>query len=244
MPSNLNLEKAATEFRGRYGYNTINPIRIKSLLQQLNVLTIFRKMNEAFSGMSLKIGEDKFILINSVHSLGRQHFTIFHELYHLYVQKDFEHIICDNSIDKKDKKEEENANLFAANLMLPRDGLLKFISSDELKKDTISLSTILGLEQYYSCSHKAMLIRLEDLHLISESLKVQFSVDIKTAARQYGYDTSLYESGNDELVIGDYGVKAKKLFDENIISKAHYLELMRDLGIDLGDNTNSDERKE
>jgi Zn-dependent peptidase ImmA (M78 family) len=241
MPSNLNLEKAASEFRGKYGYNTINPIRIKSLLQQLNVLTIFRKMDETFSGMSLKIGEDKFILINSEHSLGRQHFTIFHELYHLYVQKDFEHIICENSIDKK---EEVNANLFAANLMLPREGLLKFIPDDELKKDSITLGTILGLEQYYSCSHKAMLIRLEHLHLIGKSQKERFEVDIKSAAKQYGYNISLYEAGNDEFVIGDYGVKAKKLFDENLISKAHYLELMKDLGIDLGDNSNSDGRQE
>jgi Zn-dependent peptidase ImmA (M78 family) len=244
MPSNLNLEKAASEFRGKYGYNTVNPIRIKSLLQQLNVLAIFRKMDESFSGMSLKIGEDKFILINSEHSLGRQHFTIFHELYHLYIQKEFGHIICDDNIDKKDKKEEVNANIFAANLMLPREGLLNFIPEEELKKDSISLGTILGLEQYYSCSHTAMLIRLEDLHFIGNGQKEKFNVDIKTAAKQYGYNISLYESGNDNLVIGDYGVKAKKLFDENIISKAHYLELMKDLGIDLGDNTNSDGREE
>jgi Zn-dependent peptidase ImmA (M78 family) len=199
-------------------------------------------MEGAFSGMSLKIGEDKFMLINSMHSLGRQHFTIFHELYHLFVQKDFEHIICDNNLDKKEKKEEENANIFAANLMLPREGILKFIPNDELKKNKISVSTILALEQYYSCSHRAMLRRLEDLHLITEEFREKFGEDIKTLARQYGYDIALYEPGNDDLVIGDYGVKAKKLFDENVISKAHYLELMRELGIDFGDSENASEQ--
>ena len=242
MPSNLNLEKAAAEFREKSGYNTFNPIRVKSLLLQLNVLTIFKKMEGTFSGMSLKIDENKFMLINSTHSLGRQHFTIFHELYHLFVQKDFEHIICDNNLDKKDKKEEENANIFAANLMLPREGLLKFIPNDELKKDKISVSTILALEQYYSCSHRAMLRRLEDLHLITEEFREKFREDIKTLAKQYGYDIALYDPGNDDLVIGDYGVKAKKLFDENVISKAHYLELMRELGIDFGDSENVSEQ--
>ncbi len=242
MPSNLNLEKATAEFREKYGYNTFNPIRVKSLLLQLNVLTIFRKMEGTFSGMSLKISKDKFMLINSMHSLGRQHFTIFHELYHLFVQKDFEHAVCDNNIDKKDLKEEENADIFAANLMLPREGLLKVIPDEELKKDKISVSTILSLEQYYSCSHRAMLRRLEDLHLITKDFREKLGEDIKTTAKQYGYDTSIYDPGNDNLVIGDYGVKAKMLFDENIISKAHYLELMRELGIDFGDNKDTDER--
>jgi len=241
MTSKLNLEKAAVEFRKECGYNTDNPIRVKSLLQQLNVLTIFRKMEGTFSGMSLKVNEDRFMLINSTHSIGRQHFTIFHELYHLYIQKDFERIICDGPKDSKNKKEESNADIFAANVMLPRDGILNFIPAEQLKKDKILFSTILALEQYYSCSHQAMLIRLENLNLITQKMKDSFATDVIVEAQKYGYDTALYEAGNENLVIGDYGVKAKRLFDEEIISKAHYLELMRELGIKFGGNENTDE---
>lgn len=241
MPSKLSLEKAAAEFRTKYGYSTSNPIRIKSLLLELKVLTIFRDLEGTFSGMSLKIDDDRFMIVNSVHSIGRQHFTVLHELYHLYIQKDFEHIVCDNDIYSKSKKEEENANIFAANLMLPKDGLIKLIPDNELRRDKITLATILKLEQYYSCSHKALLKRLVDLHLISESLKQKFSINIKTAAQEYGYGTELYESGNSGIVIGDYGVKAKLLFDNEIISKSHYLSLMQDLGIDFKDIENSDE---
>ena len=48
-----------------------------------------------------------------------------------------------------------------------------------------------------------------------------------------GYDTALYESGNKNLVIGDYGVKAKRLFDEDLISQSHYLELMMEMGFNF-----------
>ena len=46
------------------------------------------------------------------------------------------------------------------------------------------------------------------------------------SAQSYGYDTSLYKEGNHGLVIGDYGEKAKTLFDEGRISEGHYLELL------------------
>jgi len=240
MSSNLNIEKAASDFRTKYGYSNSNPIRVKSLLLELEVLTLFRDMEGSFSGMSLKIDENRFMIVNSSHSIGRQHFTIFHELYHLFVQKDFEHIVCGSS---KDQKEERNADLFAANLMLPREGVLKFIPDEELKKDKIQLSTILKLEHYYSCSHKAIIIRLNNLQIISKNLLEKFnSIIIKIIAQEYGYGTELYESGNKDIILGDYGVKAKDFFDREIISESHYLSLMHDLGIDFKDTENSNEQ--
>jgi hypothetical protein len=51
-------------------------------------------------------------------------------------------------------------------------------------------------------------------------------------AREYGYDVSLYNLGNEGLVIGDFGEKARKLFDAEKISEGHYLELLHKIGID------------
>jgi hypothetical protein len=45
----------------------------------------------------------------------------------------------------------------------------------------------------------------------------------------YGYDKSLYQKGNENLVIGEYGGKAKKKFEHEIISEAHYISLMNDI---------------
>jgi Zn-dependent peptidase ImmA (M78 family) len=243
MAKSLNIEKAATEFRQQYGFNTTNPIRLKSLLLQLKVLTVYKDMDTSFSGMSLKIDDQKFMLINSHHPIGRQHFTICHEIYHLYVQKDFEHVICDDNTDPKEKIEETNADIFAANLMLPREGVLKFIPEEELKKDKISIKTVLEIEQYFACSHQALLRRLINLDLISEKKAEELQPDIMKRASEYGYDTALYKSGNNNLVIGDYGVKAKELFDKDIISQTHYIELMRDIGVDLENPENNNDEK-
>lgn len=68
MSFNLEIEKAAYDFRTKHGYSTSNPIRIKSLLLELKVLTISRDMDGPFSGMSLKIDEDRFMIVNSTHS--------------------------------------------------------------------------------------------------------------------------------------------------------------------------------
>ena len=49
---------------------------------------------------------------------------------------------------------------------------------------------------------------------------------LKESAKQYGYDLSLYEAGNAGMVIGDFGEKARLLFESGRISEGHYYELM------------------
>ena len=45
-----------------------------------------------------------------------------------------------------------------------------------------------------------------------------------------GFDGSLYLPGNEGLVIGDFGAKARKLFEEERISEGHYHELLNMIG--------------
>ena len=52
------------------------------------------------------------------------------------------------------------------------------------------------------------------------------AVPVKESAKQYGYDLSLYESGNAGVVIGDFGEKARLLFESGRISEGHYYELL------------------
>ena len=229
------IQKKANSFREHNGISGSEPIHLKSLLLKLNVLTMFRPLTENFSGMSLKVNDRaKFILVNSNHSLGRQNFTIAHELYHLFIQEIFEiHPCKTGSFDTKNK-EEYSADYFASCLLMPESGIHEMIPDKELKKNTISLQTIIKLEQYFSVSHSSMLMRLKMLGFIdakiSEYLKTFKATE---TAQQFGYDTSLYKNGNYNLVLGDYGEKAKILFDSEIISEGHYLELMLKIGVDI-----------
>ncbi len=233
--SDLLIEKAAVAFRSDNGLNNADPIRLKSLLQKLNVISVFAPLSEHFSGMALKANDaDRFMLINSNQSLGKQHFTVCHELYHLFEQKDFASQVCNTGkFDKKADINEYNADVFASYLLLPTDGLLENIPNEEIEKKKISLPTILYIEQFYSCSRRALLYRLKSLKLITSAEYDSFTVNIQRGALENGYGVELYNSGNHKTVVGDYGIIAKQLFDKETVSESHYYSLLADLGIDI-----------
>ncbi len=174
------------------------------------------------------------MLVNSNITLGKQHFTICHELYHLYVQLDFNSRICKTGLfDKKLDKNEYYADIFASFLLFPTEGLLQNISDEELGKKSISLRTILLIENLYSCSRRALLYRLKSLGLINQAEYDLFSVNVKRGALENGYETALYEKGNHLVTVGDYGSMARELYDKEKISQSHYFSLLADFGVDI-----------
>jgi Zn-dependent peptidase ImmA (M78 family) len=224
-------EKEAAGFRAKSQLGETVKIDLESLLLKLNVVTVFLDMSIDFSGMSLKLDDNKFMLVNSAQNIGRQNFTIGHELYHLFIQANFESHKCQIELFQKKTGSEYVADSFSANLLMPRAGLLEMIPENELKRDTITLRTILYIENYYKVSRLALLYRLKGMDLISENLLNSYNKDIIKSAIEYGYGDELYRPGNSGKVIGDYGSLAKELFDEDKISESHYYELMK--AIDL-----------
>ena len=225
------VESQASRFRQFAGLSDSEAVNLRSLLLKLNVLTLFRPMSDSFSGMSLKGNGRLFMLINSNQPRCRQHFTITHELYHLFIEDNPVPHRC--QAGGKKNESEQCADAFALMFLMPADGVRQIIPEDELKQGKVSLATALKLGQYFGTSHAAVLNRLSDLNLIGRNEREQLSgISVKRACREYGYDTSLYESGNDGRVIGDFGEKARKLFEADKISEGHYLELLHKIGID------------
>ena len=242
MTKNLLLEREASDFRERNGIGASEPIFFKSWLRKLEVTTIFRPLSEAFSGMALKQDSQKYMIVNSNHRRGKQHFTIAHEIYHLYIQPDFHsEISYTGRFDKKDKVE-YNADCFAAYLILPETGLKSLIPKQELGKNKISLETILKIEQFFACSRTALLYRLSELNLIDLPKYEVYKKNVIKSAIEFGFDTKLYECSNENLIIGDYGAKAKNLLDKGKISESHYISLMLDIGVDVS-NFSEDEQE-
>ena len=239
----VNLGLLAVEFRAKNGLNSTESIHITSLLQKNNIVTIFLPLSTDFSGMAVLIPDKneskRFILINSNHTIGRQHFTICHELYHLYYQKNF---VSEKShagaFNKKGDIEEYKADIFASNLLLPTNGVLQMIPEAERNKNKITLKTILTIEHYYSCSRSALLNKLLTLKYIDKELLAQHSVDKTKNAMLYGYNTDLYKPGNEGMVIGNYGTIAHELFDKGIVSESSYFSLLEDIGVDLSELDN------
>ena len=219
----LEADSLAAKFRSELGMGLAEPINTKTLIRKLGVTVVYRPLSENSFGISCRSGGKCFMLINSNSTRGRQHFTIGHELYHLYFDERPAPHICDGIASG----EERNANRFASSLLMPREGLLAMVSNEEIAGHIVNLATVLRMEQMFGVSRMTLLIRLKDIGLIGQScldkLKV---VPVKESAQQYGYDLSLYESGNAGLVIGDFGEKARLLFEQGKISEGHYVELL------------------
>lgn len=227
------IKKDAIEFRNELGYGNIDALNFNNIFIKLDAIAVFKKLANSFSGMAIKTDIKNFILINSDHSLGRQHFSICHELFHLYKDESFSpHHSVAGHFNKK-KSNEYYADVFASYFLLPDDGLLNLIPDKQLEKNKIKIETILKIEHFFACSRTALLYRLKELKIIDSELYDQYNQNIKSIAKLYGYTTELYESGNEGKVIGDYGTIVKSLFDADKISEGHYYSLMKDIGIDI-----------
>ena len=220
------IERYTKDFRVNYIDTDLDsPINIKTVLTKLGVLALFRPLSEGLCGLSIRsTTDDRFMLINSNNNIGRQHFTVAHELYHLYYGTNTVPHIC--RLGGKEP-EEVNADFFASALLMPEKGLIQQLPGEEYRSGKISMATLLRTERVFGVSHDALLIRLLKLHIISDATYQQFkSVTITSEAARYGYDTALYRPGNNGLYIGTLGEMAKKEFDRGKISEGHYLEIL------------------
>ena len=69
------------------------------------------------------------------------------------------------------------------------------------------------------------------MKLISSALFDQYqAVKVRNEALLRGFSTEVYSSGNEGFVIGDFGAKARELFEKDIISEGHYIELLNMIG--------------
>ena len=207
------------------GLNTTEAIDVKTILRKNNILTVYLPMSMDACGLTLQSPEKhKFILVNSNTAKGRQHFTVAHELYHLYYDEyPHPHICFKDGISNTERA----ANCFASALLMPEEGVIGLIPEPILKEKNLPLSIVLRLEQYFRVSRSALLYRLKELKLLEErKLQEYLSMPVRQTALEYGYDTTLYSPGNENLVIGDYGEKARILYDNDLISEGHYEELL------------------
>ena len=242
-------KKEAAEFRRAHGLSAAESLHLENLLLDLNILTVFLPL-KGISGMALKVvnGDsiNRFILVNSNHPIGRQNFTICHELYHLFIQKNFTSQICQTGTFNRKDLDEYRADLFASHLLIPEDGIERMLNEVELtRKSSISLASVLKLSQYFACSNTALMIRLDGLGYDgfrkNETLQKEYSKEIQKKAIEHGYDIAIYKSGNLNKVIGDYGVLARRHFEDNNISESRYAELMYDIFVNIYNLPNTDD---
>ena len=223
----LILQRRATEIREKFNVDDNAPIDIISLVSaQPDITLVFYPFKEEISGLCIRAAN--LIAINSNSTLGRQAFSIAHELYHYYF--DGEKVTISYTDDYSNLKIEKEANQFASYLLMPDSTFTRLYNKMTGNgSKLVDLKTILEIEQYFKVSRKAVLFRLINDGYISKEEIEQYTTDIIKNAKSYGYDISLYspsKSNESRKTYGAYLKLALQLKDSGLISDGKYEEYL------------------
>lgn len=227
MKSDIEINYLAIKLRKQYGEDESSYIDIFDFAKRIKDLTVvFYPLGLNISGMCIKQDQANVIAINSNTSLGRQRFSLAHELYHLFFDSTSGTSISNLETSYTNSIEDE-ANTFASFFLVTYNTL-----ADKLSKiNKINNTDILALENSFGLSHLAMLYRLKKYGYINDAQYKEFSeINIIETAKYYFSDTDLYTVSNGLLkkTFGNYIKQAKQLKQKGIISQGAYNEFLLD----------------
>lgn len=231
--SKMDLSTKACSLRKKLGEDCDSPIDIFNLVQKIENLTlVFKLLGKNISGVCYKGQNSSVIAINSEMSIGRQKFSLAHELYHLYFDDSTTKSVSFNPIGSDDEIEKK-ADQFASYFLIPQSSLYDMIvdiKAKENKKD-LSIEDVIKIGQYYGVSHMAVLYRLLNDNFLQKEQVKQMQVPVIETARKLGYDTALYRPSGDnkkQTTFGHYIKSSEKLLEIERISNSKYDELLLD----------------
>lgn len=231
MVDKMKIGNQAAALRNELGEDEFSPIDIFSLAQTIDALTIVAyPLGKNISGACFKGDSSSVVAINSDMSIGRQRFSLAHELYHLrYDENQKTTNICSSTIGSG-AENEKCADQFASYFLMPPAALYKAVEDYKKKtKQSLSLREVIRLEQYFRVSHQVMLIRLQEDGELSASETASMQSGIISKAARLGFDVSLYKPSPEDKktqVLGHYITQAEKLFGMETISNGKYEELL------------------
>lgn len=228
--SKYDLSMEANFIRKKLGEDTSSPIDVFACTNRIENLTvILNELGENISGLTHKGKKSAIIAINSGMTLGRQRFSMAHELYHLFIDETVGTIVCSGTIaDASDN--EKRADSFAAAFLMPKDGVYDFIKNHLGCNDRLKAEDVVKLEQYFQVSHSAMLIRLKDLKFISQQELQLFSDNAINQAVQLNYSQDLYRPTGKKETYGYHIALARSLYENERISYGRLKEILLDAG--------------
>ncbi len=225
------LKKKADKFRKDLKLSSIAPVDVVDVCKLKKINLIFKPYSRAsFSGISMKIDAELFIVVNSSKTLGHQNFTIAHEFYHLFYEKGFEKSIC--KISNIEEENERDAHSFAINFLVPDDAVTKFF---ENTKGDLNVSDIVRFESIFKISHRAMLIKLKNMGMITGKYLKDFERGVIKLAKEMEIDPSLYRPTEKLQIISDYLMLARKAYEAEKISIGKFEELLQKIGLTIED---------
>lgn len=228
--NNMDLWKKALALRKRLGEDDASPIDIITLAYAIPHLSIvYYPMGKHLSGVCIKNKGSNVIAVNSSMTLGRQRFSMAHELYHLFFDDDELTAVCAKDIGEGSQKERE-ADQFASYFLMPPNALSEMIAQiREKKSGQLSLGDIVCIEQHFQVSRQAILHRLIEENELSQQEAEAMRRNVILSAKNLGYSDALYRPAIDTRQYGTYGYyiqQVDKVMEQGLISNGKYEELL------------------
>ena len=232
MICNADIMTKSIQLRAKLGEDANSPIDIFALAQDIEHLTIvYYPMGENLSGICLKGATgNNVIAINSSMTVGRQRFSLAHELYHLYFDKNMT-AVCAQKIGVGQKTEKE-ADLFASYFLMPAAALQTKAEMLQAKNSghNLLIHDVIRLEQYFQVSHQAAVTRLrQDQLLNADAADTMMTKGVRLLAKSMGYSTELYKplpAEKQYMTYGNYINQAEQVLKRELVSDGKYEELL------------------
>ena len=151
---------------------TTPPVPVERIAKLLDVQLRYSPLDEELSGMIYVKEGTPIIGINVLHHPNRQRFTIAHECGHLllhkqhltkkiHVDKTFPMLMRDSTSTMGIEKMEIEANLFAAELLMPESLMMKTMGNKSFDID--DENSVISLARIFTVSPAAMHFRIGNL---------------------------------------------------------------------------------
>lgn len=197
----------AINFRDKHGLGNYCAKQLLEIIDLLKVtegvpIQIIRTPidNEDLSGF-IGFRHDTFIIVtNTNHKLGSERFTIAHEIYHLIKNRMSikKGSVIEEMIWNENNRNEIMANAFAAELLMPKDDIIKHVKliTENMTKE-IEPGIIVQLQQKYGVSYIAITKRLNEVNIIDKKMQDKLEefdsnpVELEKLTKKLGYTNEL-----------------------------------------------------
>ncbi len=196
-------------------------------------------------GFTVRRDNDIIIFTNSCSRLSREIFTLAHEIGHVILHLERDNSFIDNHITINGKStdvNEQEANYFAACLLMPHDDILRFIDleiSNSQGKD-LSAMDIARIMSEFKVSFTMTLNRLENLNIIDVNQKLRLNSEkteksVNRLLRSVGGNARLNEQSNEINIPYEYIDYAIYNYNHNAIPEETLRKVLACFQLDIED---------
>lgn len=160
------IEKAVIQLLQMWDLGINALPNVIEMLENQDIKVIEIDADEKFDGLSgWANGNIPLIVVNKDYSVERKRFTALHELGHLILNIDKEHVSY--------KELEKYCNIFAGAMLLPKETIFKELGQ---KRRSISINELISIKESYGISIQAIMARAKELEIISNDYYVRFRI--------------------------------------------------------------------